>query len=230
MNPLIAIEYNNFAVSLMKKDKMESAITVLTTALEASKKTFLECNDGDADSLELSTKSLDDYMRHSSALPSMGSHTSGYKRSKGFIYSTAIWIPVVCTHDYESSVSISSAILFNLGLAHQLLAMERHPAICTNRAENLQNASQMYQLAYQMQVEDSSESNLLFQMATLNNLGFVFRGMNDSISSHQCFQLVLSNLLCAVDCGEGDASEYDNFFENMSHLIFHRECPVAVAA
>ena len=224
-NPLEAIEYNNFAVSMMEKANMEQAITVLTHGLEASKKTFLDFDD--ADSIDFPNLCLDDYVRQSPILR-IDIRTNGTKHPKQAIYNTAIRIPVVSTYDYETSVSISSAIFFNLGLCHHLLGIQTVSSSVKHRY--LENASQMYQLAYQLQQEDSSESNILFQMATLNNLGLVFWTMDDMKTSRRCFQLLLSNLLYVIDCGGGDSSEYDNFVQNTKHVIFDQECLVAAAA
>ena len=128
---------------------------------------------------------------------------------------------------------ISAIIIFNLALTHHLEALETQQICNTTVTSTLRKSAKLYQLAFNMLQEVTVQSNnLIFAMATVNNLGLVFEMLEDDDAAHECFEQLLSTLMFLVDCGDGAAvSKFGNgvFFRTISHLISRADVAAAAA-
>jgi hypothetical protein len=69
----------------------------------------------------------------------------------------------------------------------------------------------------------------MFTMATLNNMGLAHQQLNDEESASNCFQHLLSALMCLVERGQVNVrGELDGFLGNVSGVICtHVTAPAA---
>jgi hypothetical protein len=136
-----------------------------------------------------------------------------------FIYSSPISVPVSAFSNpgLHTEVAISSIVIFNLALAHHLLAIhaqQPHQQIVALLAKSMK----LYELAIQLQQQDATLSasnySTLFILSSLNNLGNVHHMLGDEQASHYCYQKLLS-LLMYLSYHEGfskTSSGYNTLF------------------
>ena len=136
--------------------------------------------------------------------------------------------------------SLSLMIIFNLALAYHLSALQKIDSMASagssvmhssiRKRRDLSKAMQLYELAYQLQLEDDhqigSRMNCLrFTMMISNNLGQIHYAMKNHAKHAVCMQHLLSTMMYLVDCQVPvDAAELDGFFRNTSKLILQDKC------
>lgn len=138
-----------------------------------------------------------------------------------FVYSTPLRISEsVAIEDYESSVKLSVAIMFNLALSHHLNGVKN----CHARdPDTLSHAVALYELAYQLQMQEDIEVSVETTMAIINNLGHVHRMLDDQEKASQCFNHLLSTMLFVQSLGDADVTcKTEGFFHNVTHLILKK--------
>jgi hypothetical protein len=148
-------------------------------------------------------------------------HNPLYENGR-FLYRHAIRVPVNVECHYRATVMVCSTMIFNLALAHQLAA-----TASDNRESTLCRAATLYELAFNMQRE--FDSNMLFTLATVNNLGLIHHQLDDTETASKFFEHLLSTLMLLTDCGEGHTSDFEGFLRNASTVNF-QTCPAAAAA
>ena len=100
-----------------------------------------------------------------------------------FIYKAGIAIPTE-TRDPDIIVPI---LVFNKALALHLLADQER----ANARQHLQNAKELYELAYRSQYTGTSLKNVLFEFVLLNNLGVVCQELGDESTANEYFDYLL---------------------------------------
>jgi hypothetical protein len=236
-----AIELNNQAVSLIADRSFEAAIHTLTNALLASKQLLHDSVDEDVAMVSV-TRSLDQCMspcKQQSEVANYGHLDDADECTKQedqgehfYVYSHVIRIPIsIKESTFESSVLISVIIMFNLALAHQLMMLEtinkQQPP--SNGENILKKAVKLYELAFNLQRDQGMENTTLFTLATINNLGLIHQCLKESATANHCFQHLLSTLMILVETGERPG-EFEGYFRNTSHLIFHHHGSAAATA
>jgi tetratricopeptide (TPR) repeat protein len=221
----LAIKLNSHAVTLIQNGRFESAFPILSAALKASKEAISDSPVDEDIAMYPNRTSLDGCMLPSSR-PNSSTDVdqSSPASDEQYVYGSCILIPSSIQATYESGIQlVSVAIMFNLALAHQLLAESM------NQSKKLLNkAVKLYELAYNLQREECMENTSFFCLATINNLGLIFKCLHKSENAAKCFQHLLSMLMFLVDCGESkQVSEYDGFFRNTSHLICEHKTAAA---
>jgi hypothetical protein len=221
----LAIELNSQAVTLIENGKLESAFPILSAALKASKQGIRDSLVDEDMVMNHKRISLDECMVPSSRPPNSADVDRSSARNQQYVYDSCIRIPssIEAAHEFDIPL-VSGAIIFNLALAHQLLAESMN-----HQSEKLLNtAVTLYELAYNLQREECMENTSFFCLATINNLGLIFKCLDNSENASKCFQHVLSMLMFLVDCGQRKpVFEYDGFFLNTSHLIFKHKTAAA---
>jgi hypothetical protein len=244
-----AIELNSQAVALIANRSFEAAIHTLTDALLASKKILHDSVD-EADMVASARRSLDQCMipsKQENRVDSNSSHLGDAdsdsdadecvkqeEQGKHFyVYRRAIRIPIsIKEATFESSVLISVIIMFNLALAHQLMALEiiNKQQASFNGENLLRKAAKLYGLAFNLQRDEGMENTILFTLATINNLGAIYQCLNESAAANKCFQHLLSTLMFLIEAGERPpGGEFEGYFRNTSNLIFHLGSAAAAA-
>lgn len=134
-----------------------------------------------------------------------------------FVYTTPIQMPSRVEHETDRNATISSVLLFNLALAHQLsadadttLSPERYAAI-------LSKSLKLYELAFRMQERGGYfNSNFLFILAILNNIGLIHNYLNGPSLAERCFGKLLSVLMLLTDskCYDTSKLNLNGFYKN----------------
>jgi tetratricopeptide (TPR) repeat protein len=135
--------------------------------------------------------------------------------------------PSLSCMTYAEAATIFPAILiFNQGLA------QHHYGMKNNRLQHFQKAAKLYECGLKLLIVKDSpwDSSACYIVACLDNMGLIYRYLNQSEVVKKCFQQLLSTLMVLVqnrhDCVIC-LNEYS--FPNISHLIFHGASPAAAA-
>jgi tetratricopeptide (TPR) repeat protein len=212
------ISLNNQGASLIDAGKALEAITILTSALMSSKQLILSRPSQDA-SVVLGHCLLDEMMSKNVACVTKGSDTNS-----AFVHRRSIHVQEDKLRNVHSVV-IAVAIVFNLALAHHLTGVENsyNPVL-------LQKAVKLYEHAVTLaQTHGIGDDSVLFHLAIINNLGQLYKELKRNELAGKCFHQLLSMLMYLLDCSEDGTSSYEEFFSNVSHLIFP-SCSVAAPA
>jgi hypothetical protein len=142
--------------------------------------------------------------------------SSEWEAHHQFVYRTPLQLSEsVHISNYESSVEISVAIMFNMALSHHLHALHGH---VQGRDVVLGQAVALYELAYTVQMQEEIELSVECTMAIINNLGQIHGVLGNQEKSCQCFRNLLSTILFLQSYGEA-TSETEGFVQSVSHLI-----------
>jgi hypothetical protein len=119
--------------------------------------------------------------------------------------------------------------MFNLALAHHLSALYGPVNRC---ACTLEQAIDLYELAYTVQMQEDAKLSIEFTMAIINNLGHIHRLLGDEDKGSQCFRHLLSTIFFLRSYGERHINSVcchtDTFVYSVSYLILRKT--VAAAA
>jgi hypothetical protein len=145
-----------------------------------------------------------------------------------FVYRHPIRIPrQAIKHSFQFNIATSIMVIFNLALAHQLYATEDE----TLSSHLFEKSAKLYECAFSLLLQQDFESNVLFLLATVNNLGQAHRSLDQSgETATKCFQHVLSILMFLVDSDEGEKTpSFEGFLRSTSHLVLQEDCYAAAA-
>ena len=128
---------------------------------------------------------------------------------------------------------VSAVVLFNLALAHQLLATT---STCRSLGNNfspirvMAKATKLYELAFSSlqginQGDEEvgpcvPEDMILFAIIATNNLALSYQVQGEITRANRCFHVLLSSIMLLTDCGDPRSSCWilDGFLRNMSHV------------
>jgi hypothetical protein len=138
-----------------------------------------------------------------------------------FVYSHAIQVhSFSMEHAHNMGVTLSLIIIFNLALSHHMIGVKYH------ETRYLKKAMQLYELAYQLHVDEQQAQILLensghktneqdpaikmdptaermgilrFTMIVSNNLGEIHRVVHNHVKHTMCLQHLLSTIMYVVD-------------------------------
>jgi tetratricopeptide (TPR) repeat protein len=205
-----AIQQNNVAVSLIEEGNYNDAIITLSEAFKIFKE-FMHFMETSKQQIPANESSMDQFMSAGNC-----SRDPEENEDNQYIYRRAIRIPSHINADYRTSIMVSSMIIFNLALAHQLSVT----GVETKRDNSkLRKAAKLYELGFALQQNEQWGFNLLYTLATVNNLGLVYRQLHNKDFAGKCLEHLLSALMVVVDCGKGNIHELEGFFRNTSSLI-----------
>jgi tetratricopeptide (TPR) repeat protein len=213
MSKMMAMYQNNSAVALISAGHYDAAMSSLSNALKTYKQ-LIVTND---ESPQTKMASLDRCMAQSSAATQDNHLASQEDKTGRYIYRQAIQIPQDVQCDSRANITVSVVVVFNLALAHHLAA----GAGGETKQPRLRKAVKLYGLAFQLlQQEEHLQNNVMFTMATLNNMGLAHQQLNHEEAASNCFQHLLSTLMFLVDCGQvNECGELDGFLQNVSGVI-----------
>jgi tetratricopeptide (TPR) repeat protein len=143
------------------------------------------------------------------------------KEAGGFVFRCPIAVAITASprvvRCHRFHVMLSFALLYNLGLAHHLSALEEEEE--PSRAQ-LQKALSLYELAFSVHVNEDVSLSILQTMVIASNLGQVYASLGASDKALQCCSHLLSLILYASGMCERDRPEsLDNFVGNVMHLL-----------
>jgi tetratricopeptide (TPR) repeat protein len=216
-----AIALNSQAASLMEAGNFGQASAILKEALTQAKIALLEDRSNDMENSTKTKTSLDYCMDHQSRFL-INDETSMELRSSSssFVYRRAMCIPLsMMKCCFDSRVLLSVLIMFNLALCYHLSAME------SKSLAGLLKATRLYELAYKLQLDEKLDSNTLFTLTIVNNLGHLHALIGHTETSEKYFQHLLSVLMfiIVIDCNNNEEVAQlpvlEGFFYNTLHLI-----------
>jgi tetratricopeptide (TPR) repeat protein len=198
-----AISNNNSGAHYMERGDYGSALKSLMIAFHTFRRTYNKNRKWIDAQIAPTTLNVDELMRK---MP-FCSHNEDV-----VVYNQPFYIPAVLGSTAESCGLYSSIINFNLALAHHLLAME------TKNQSMLNTAARLYQFGISLErIRSKYSVSPLFLVATLNNLGQIYRTDEDEQEkSKKCFQQILSMLMHLVQVQAAKPSDLEMFFGNTS--------------
>mmetsp|Transcript_13335 Transcript_13335/g.14627 ORF Transcript_13335/g.14627 Transcript_13335/m.14627 type:complete len:144 (-) Transcript_13335:125-556(-) len=142
--------------------------------------------------------------------------------------------------------------MYNLALTLHLHALSLASTVSSSSSSKIRSSKSMkhkiqklfvrskklYELTLQMHlVEDSdltSDGNddPLFMLALTNNLGLIYRLLNERVQSTTCFTNMLSTMMYLLDCKFDSQSikQWDGLFSNAMDILHKHTYEVAAAA
>jgi hypothetical protein len=147
-----------------------------------------------------------------------------------FIFRDPIEIPfnVVSSGQLPSSKLVNKfvvVIMYNLALSVHLSAMSH------NDMTSLVRAQRLYELAFQMHLEDSCDVTLLYSLALMNNLGLIYHLSGEEERSRTCFKNMLATMMYLLESDEAKTiKQWDGLFSNVIKRMFVETQVAAPAA
>jgi tetratricopeptide (TPR) repeat protein len=230
MQAMDIIAVNNNAVKLMHQGSFHEAIPLFLSALrELHRITGVQKQSMNMDTIDGDNSTRSTFVREVRSIP-LGDALSYLKPSiyqdqDAFsIFDRAFLIE---SSDLSSSTINSSegqhftapVLLYNMGLACQLLGMED----VRSQHSNLKKAMKAYRMAAAI------ASNDLVSLAVSNNMGHIYSQFCDTQESQRCLDSVQAGL-CAIEDSEAEILEDEFSAFEMNVLIMHGQKTVASAA
>jgi hypothetical protein len=145
-----------------------------------------------------------------------------------FVYSDPISIPPKAadiTPNKRLYSKLCIVVMFNLAMSFHLAALQQ------KSLERLMRAQRLYELAFQMHLEENCDVTMLFSLALMNNLGSIYHVFCDQERSYRFFQHLLSTMMLLVESDEARAiKRWDGLMSNVMGLIFAQPPCAARAA
>ena len=120
---------------------------------------------------------------------------------------------------------LTNIVMYNLALSFHLHGLQR------NCVDSLIRAQYLYELAFQLHVQECCDVTLLFSLALLNNLGLIYRTTKEIKRSNACFQHMLSTMMYLLECNEaGTIKQWEGLMSNvMDFALLHSDIVAAAA-
>ena len=246
MDQLRVIELNNSGVAAMEKGEHKAAVPYLANALKESKRILSRATSsnqipqerkfGNSTWCQEGEKySLDYLMTYNSTPISIGYGDDEESRTTiqhdaNFLYRQPIPIKTLDTlpnDDFQSSIMLSTVVIFNLALAYHLAALSPNEV---SASEMLTKAAKLYEYGFELQRSQQTVSCDLFMLATVNNLGLVRLSLGELERGRSYFQKLLSTLIFLIDTRQIDhLSSIEFFVRNATFVIFSGGAAAAAA-
>jgi hypothetical protein len=235
-----AIHLNNHGASCLQVGDFSKAIESLAIAFRASKGVFRHSSSSSSSS---SSSCEDDLLKISldhHFLITKGDQREeiGTSDDEDYIYQRPIVIPpipaVIHSESPASKVAVMSIIVFNLALAYHLHGIADTDPVSSVR--RFAEAAKYYEFGFQLQQGSSQDDGGInyYSMAVLNNLGQVFRAVNEEENASRCFSHLLSTLLFLMERNHGGNNHsvacVNGFFRTTSHLVLKEKEAAAASA
>lgn len=89
----------------------------------------------------------------------------------------------------------------------------------------------LYELAFEMHLDESCDVNLLFTLALINNLGLVYDILGQKQRSKTCFKNMFSTMMYLMDSNESHTvKEWDGLLSNVMDILFQQHREIAAPA
>jgi hypothetical protein len=223
-----SIHVNNHGVSCLEEGDISKAIECFSVAFHAAKMVFpssQSCWEGD-----LHTCSLDHFL-----ITKAAQHEEIGSDDEDYVYHQPIVIPPVRAITHSESLAckmaVMSIIIFNLAMAHHLHAIADPKPY--SRVRRFEKAAKLYELGFELQGNQDDGYGNFYSMAVLNNLGQVFRAIDEEEKASYCILRLLSTLMLVVERHGGNDHSVacvDGFFRTTSHVVLKEKEAAAASA
>lgn len=147
-------------------------------------------------------------------------------------------------HSSELFSKFLMIVMYNLALTLHLhaLSLSNHKPILafatTNDSADAKKAKKLflrsrklYELAFEMHLDESCDVNLLFTLALINNLGLVYDVLGQKQRSKTCFKNMFSTMMYLMDSNESHTvKEWDGLLSNVMDILFQQHREIAAPA
>jgi len=174
------------------------------------------------------------------------------RKLRHFVFRDPIVIDESSSYSPELLSKFLMIVMYNLALTLHLHALSLASTVSSSSSSKIRSSKSMkhkiqklfvrskklYELTLQMHlVEDSdltSDGNddPLFTLALTNNLGLIYRLLNERVQSTTCFTNMLSTMMYLLDCKFDSQSikQWDGLFSNAMDILHKHTYEVAAAA
>lgn len=203
----ISADLNNHAVVLIRGKKYNGAIKTLCKALEKYRilisSQSLSENDESMSNISLHTcVQQSEYIQQQTHILQDEANDQSL-----YIHRQPLCIPKGLGKNYEEITMASALVIFNLALAHQLLA-EEESMDGQSRRKLLKKAGKLFQCALNMSIdEELDSSSFSFTLAAMNNMGIIYYQLDENEAATNCFERLMS-IIVYLHGSSFDASHY----------------------
>jgi len=124
-------------------------------------------------------------------------------------------------------------VMYNLALTLHLHAQSLSLSnTSTKDARKLfVRSKKLYELAFEMQLDETCDVELLFTLALINNLGLVYHTLNETLRSQRCFENMFSTMMYLTVTNESQSiKEWDGLLSNVMNLLLKHSYEVTAPA
>ena len=237
-----AILKTNKAVSMIKTGEYHEAINRLSNVLNSLKHSVNRATNEYEHQQEPPSSGIDleEFMLSSNtcqmSIPTRGGGSEQDQEDNPFFYRQPIEIPksliggllLSSSTNHGDTILLSSVVLFNLALAHHLLAETSN----SYQKMFLQKALRLYELSFRMQeqLERVHSNNFHFALAVMNNIGLIHKQMKNDIQAKDFFSQIFSILMVITDSDmeESTRCHLQGYYQNIG--LFCQPTSLAAAA
>jgi len=176
---------------------------------------------------------------------SVSSDHSTKRKLKHFVFRDPVIIP---TESIPSATSSSLSkflmiVMYNLALTLHLHALSSSRVSSSHKKKQVKKlfvrSRQLYELALKMHLELEEDIDPLFTLALTNNLGLIYRTMNEKVRSKICFQNMFSTMMYLLDSSQHEDTStpqsihmdiWDGLLSNAMNILHKHTYEVAAAA
>jgi hypothetical protein len=247
----VAQDLNNEACSLISRvENLPQSIRILTKALELSKWGLPDEDDTDMDieppcswehcSLDAiifskaEDDASDDKNTRASPLPKNPFASAAEREEKRFVYRRPLRVSETCIQEsHYMGATLTVMILFNLGIAHQLLATSIPSTWSTfnTRMTSMNKALQIYELCIHAHNDCgcSEAAGLRLKLLVMNNLGEIHKLCGSPTKHRMCLEYLLRGIMFVAHGREGEVvydfellspEEIDDIYQNIQSSSF----------
>jgi len=174
--------------------------------------------------------------------------TATSRKLKHFVFRNPIDIDESSSYSPELLSKFLMIVMYNLALTLHLHALSLASTVSssskTKSSKSMKNkikklfvrSKKLYELTLQMHLEDDNSSDdnddPLFTLALTNNLGLIYRLLNERVQSNTCFKNMFSTMMYLLDCKFDSQSikQWDGLFSNAMDILHKHTYEVAAAA
>jgi tetratricopeptide (TPR) repeat protein len=228
------IELNNSGAAFLDSGDYGHAARVLVEGMQSYKHLVLAIQQADNNELSFPGENgIDSLMKKSRCLHSRECDDEDWDTAGANVYMQPIHIPIYNSRTAEFCngrvITILASLLFNLALSHHLLAIASE----RNSGALLRKAAHLYQFGLSLHGRGTG-SWKFFAVVSLNNLGTVYRSLEESETSEKYFSELLF-VTSQLTRSEGNpASEdgpiYSVFYKNALQVLLFQKLNAKASA
>jgi tetratricopeptide (TPR) repeat protein len=229
-----AVELNNTGAVFLDSGDYGNAARVLVEGIQSYKQLVLAFQQADNSELSfLGENGIDSLMEKSRCLHSREcDDEDDWETAGANVYMQPIHIPIDNSRTAEFCngrvITVLASLLFNLALSHHLLAIASE----RNSEALLRKAAHLYQFGLSLQGSGTGSWEF-FAVVSLNNLGTVYRALEESETSERYFSellFVTSQLTRSEGNPASDGSIYNVFYKNALQVLVFQKLGVKASA
>jgi tetratricopeptide (TPR) repeat protein len=132
---------------------------------------------------------------------------------------------------HTTSTFLSFAVIFNMAISYHLQScLKKEHNHTEERLFLLEKSKHLYELGYRLFRSEYFSFSARISLALTNNLGQVFKNLQEHQKADLCFERLLSTVMFLKECGaDNELHEIDGFLRNTFYLVL-KNPPAASSA